>query len=124
VQADHGEGKHVFPEEGGGEEVLAGHDLLPDSTGDHDRVKQQGLDQDRDGCGLIARAGGEVVQHQRRRNAEREELDRRQDALHQRPASRVAPGALSSEYRRFGCFFMRLADMGFRLSLTVPMIRG
>ena len=59
MERDHAHADHVFPEKGVGEEVLAEHDLLPDGSGDHDRVEHERLDDHGDVGGGESIAGAE-----------------------------------------------------------------
>ena len=84
----------VFPEESGREQVAAEDVFFPEAPGDHDRVQHKRLDYDRHGGGCLPIADGEVAQDQAKAEEKDRELDRSENALHQRPARRIAPSAL------------------------------
>jgi hypothetical protein len=56
--------EHVFPEEGGREEVLAEDDLFPDRAGHHDGQQDERLDNDGNRGRVVARTGPHEPQDQ------------------------------------------------------------
>jgi len=94
VQSQHGDADDVLPEEGAGKQIAAEFLMLPDRAGDHDCVEHRRLDDDGDRGRLQAVARRQEAQHQRKAHQEHDELQRREDALHQRPLGCVAPRAL------------------------------
>ena len=102
VQRQHEHREHVFPEERRGEQPFAEHHLLPDRAGDHDGVKHQRLDHDREVSGPSAFTGGKRADHQAEAHKKHRELQRGQHALHQRPDRLVAPFPLFSSVKCVG----------------------
>ena len=94
MQRQHEEAENVFPEERRCKQITAEDFALPDRAGDHDRVKQQGLDHDRRRRDAKPLARGEITKHEHEADQEDRELDRREDPLHQRPLCCVAANAL------------------------------
>ena len=90
----------VWTYEGRREQVLPEHHLFPDRPGHHDRVEQRHLEQNRRGRQRIALPRGQVAQHQNRRDKASQQLNRRQDTLHHRPACLIAARALGLRIQR------------------------
>jgi hypothetical protein len=74
----------VRPAVKGGEVLdpwLAEHDLFPDRTGDHDRIKYQCFQNDRGGCELKSGTGRQITDDQRETEQKDQELDRGEHTL-------------------------------------------
>jgi len=100
VQRQHRHAEHVLPVEGGGEQPAVEDHLLPDAAGDHDQVEQGGLQQHAGGGERLALTGAQEAQHQAQADQEDEELQWREQALHQGPAGGVTAAALGGGVER------------------------
>jgi hypothetical protein len=100
MKCNHHHADHVFPEEGIREQISAKHDLFPDRAGDHDDIERDCLGKNGQGCGLIAIARPEIMNDKRKADQEHQKLEWRENALHQRPYSRIAPHALLRRVER------------------------